>query len=238
VATFHTLITSGCPRVTGNTQRDELVHRALAATLDPATLLELPQTELILPTSTPGAEAYARTVSPTVLGSYHARLIRVMAVHGIVDPADALGAALYTDVESAVICTSLDMESYGGRNQFGGDPGGSALPTEWFESPVTYPKWEVYWANVHRGLWVNGVGSMQLTDESLQELANKLGGCWLQLPNRKVGAIFMRQLIAECHGDVQAAYTHYNGSGPDAILYGQHAYALYSVWKRELEAAR
>jgi hypothetical protein len=169
---------------------------------------------------------------------YHARLISVMHAHGIVDPSDALGAALYTGVETAIVCTSLDMESYGGENLWGQDPQGDALPREWYDTPVTLPKWEVYWQRVHKGFNVNGCGSMQLTDEGLQAAAESLGGCWKQLPNRKVGAVFMRQLLKECDGNVQMAYQHYNGSGSAAILYGEHAYSLYCVWHRELMAVR
>lgn len=201
--------------------RDAVIGRALAATLDPAALVAVPRVALA-----------------TSEKEYHARLIEVMKRHSIVDPQDALGAAVFTGVELAVVCTSLDMESYGGRNEWGGDPGGDALPWEWFESPVTYPKWVAYWARVKRGYRVNGCGSMQLTDKGLQEAAQKLGGCWKQLPNRQVGAVFMRQLLKETGGDVRLAYQHYNGAGSAAILYGEHAYSLYTVWHQELGAVR
>src|ERR1019366_5085875 len=122
----------GSPATTGDPARDTLVAAAHDAAL--------------------------RVAAPSAHQSwstYHHRLIGVMVQHGIVDPANALAAAVYTGLPLAVVCTSLDMESWGGKNIWGGDPGGDALPWQWYEHPVTLPTWNVYWANVQNGLVTN-----------------------------------------------------------------------------------
>lgn len=206
----------GCPVSTGETARDALVNAAHEAAL-----------------------AKAAAPKPHQSWSmYHHRLTAVMTQHGIVDATNALNAAVYTGLPLAVVCTSLDMESWGGKNMWGGDPGGDALPWQWFEHPVTLPTWNVYWANVARGLVTNGCGPCQLTSKGLQEMANNRGGCWLPGPNMEVGAIFMQELINQCAGDIQLAFTRYNGAGPAAERYGENAFALYSQWHAELIAVR
>ena len=210
----------GCPLAVGDTVRDTLVAAAHTATADPGTELALPKTH-----------AQSWTL-------YHHRLIGVMEQHGIVDPANALAAAVYTGLPLAVVCTTLDMESWGGKNMWGGDPGGDALPWQWFAHPVTLPTWNVYWANVQRGLTTNGCGPMQLTSRGLQQMAQDRGGCWMPYHNMQVGAIFMQQLINQCAGNIQLAYQHYNGSGPAAERYGANAFALYEQWHAERVAVR
>jgi hypothetical protein len=205
----------GCPVGTADAARDAVVNAAHEATL-----------------------ANVAVPKPHQSWSmYHHRLMGVMTAHGIVDATDALNAAVYTGLPLAVVCTSLDMESWGGKNMWGGDPGGDALPWQWFESPVTFPKWNVYWANVERGLVTNGCGPAQLTSKGLQEMANNRGGCWLPGPNMEVGAIFMQELINQC-GNIQLAYQHYNGAGDAAVRYGENAFALYTQWHAELIAVR
>lgn len=211
--------TSSCPMTTDDKDRDALMLKVYRHTLNPSDL--------------PKLKAPRQT-----WGTYHARLIKAAAQHGIVDPTNALNAAVYTGVNFSVVCTSLLMESWGGKNVWGGDPGGDALPSQWFEHPVTPSEWNVYWANVKRGLTTNGCGGMQLTSEGLQQSANNLGGCWLPGPNFKVGAIFMRQLLAEVGDNVERAYQDYNGSGSAAIRYGQNAAALEAQLHWVFEACR
>ena len=226
----------GCPVTTAHpelapadltlaVQRDALVAEAERITLDAATMAALPKGELWL---SPVPELSASGLVPTAgqpWSTYHQRLISVMGEHGIVDPYNALNAAVYTGLNLSIVCTSLLMESWGGKNMWGGDSGGHALPWQWFEHPVTYSMWVVYWANVQRGLTTNGCGPDQLTSKGLQEAANSIGGCWLPGPNMKIGAVFMKQLI-NAAGSVQLAFQHYNGSGPAAVAYGYHAAAL------------
>jgi len=198
--------TYGCKRVTGDTARDQLVADAHTATL------------ACLPD--------AGATDKHTMSEYDRRLLKAAAANGIVNGPDALAAAIYSRTDFSIVCTSLLMESYGGRNMWGGDPGGDALPTDLFEQDVTPAGWATYWANVKRGLRTNGCGPGQLTSEGLQEAANSIGGCWLPGPNMKVAAIFMRQLLAATGGDITLAYQHYNGSGPAAIAYGQRAAAI------------
>jgi hypothetical protein len=211
----------GCPTVTGDKERDTIVSRAITSTVAyVADNLEI------------------KSFPNYFFSAYEYKVINVLKRHGIVDSSVALESADYAHIHTSIVATSLDMESWGGKNIWGGDPGGDALPVQWFESPVTYPKWRVYWANVERGLHVNGCGRSQLTDKSLQEAANSIGGCWLPLPNGKVGAVFMSQLLKEVDGNVRLAFQHYNGSGPAAIRYGEDAYALYTEWQGKLNAVK
>jgi len=208
----------GCKLITGDHPRDQLVARAHAATL------------ALLPD--------VGSSDKQTMGEYDQRLMAAAKKNGIVDAPNALAAAIYSRTDFSIVCTSLLMESYGGRNMWGGDPAGDALPSNLFEQDVTPAGWEEYWANVKRGLRTNGCGPGQLTSEGLQAAANSIGGCWLPGPNMKVAAIFMRQLLAETGGDITLAYQHYNGSGPAAVAYGQRAYAIEANLKRTYMGAR
>ncbi len=211
---------TGCPTTTTDPARDALVAQAVTESVAAV------------------ANLSAKRVRQTWF-TYHRRLAQAMATHGIVDTANALNAAVATGVPAAAVCTSLIMESGGGHNVWGGDPGGNALPWQWFEKPVTRAEWNVYWHNVTAlGLTTNGCGGMQLTNRSLQQAAQDAGGCYLSGPNFRVGAVFLRQLLTGTRGDVQLAFQHYNGSGPAAEQYGRNAFALYQQLHAAFVAVR
>jgi hypothetical protein len=219
----------GSPAKTSDPVRDLVVARA-----------ELRTIQAIDRFDPDGALAYRLDVAmPSASeAAYHQRLILAAAKNGIVDPANALAAAEYSATNFSVVCTSLLMESYGGKNMWGGDPGGYALPSYLFEQPVTpHDFLEVYWPRASAGDTPNGCGGGQLTSYGLQLAAQKIGGCYLDGPNYKVAAILMRQLLQE-YGSVQRAFEAYNGSGAAAVAYGWKAAGIEAELHAKFLACR
>jgi hypothetical protein len=135
----------------------------------------------------------------------------------------------------AAVCATVQDES-GGRNVFGDDPAGDALPRMWFGTPVTHTKYVVYRWRRNHGMTPNGVGPCQLTSASLQIEAEKLGGCWKPIPNMLVGFHFLKELFIE-HGSARLGYQFYNGSGPDAVAYGIRLDGFRQQWQGWINAA-
>lgn len=157
-------------------------------------------------------------------------LVRVMESNGIHHPWEVLRANRRIGGTLSVSCASLQMESWGGLNIWGADPGGDALPFNLYNKPVTKFEYaSIYRPRVRAGLTPNGCGPSQLTSVGLQEAADRRGGCWIPLYNEAVGFLFMKQLIAEFHS-VQLGFQHYNGSGPAAERYGLEADGLQRTW--------
>jgi hypothetical protein len=218
------------PVTTGDPIRDAIYARAEAATIQAIDLhdphgAKASVIDMHVGWTVDALAAVGKAIKPEI--AYHARLMKAAQQNGIVDPAAALAAALYSATDFSVVCTSLLMESYGGRNMWGGDPGGYALPSDLFEHDVTpHDFLDIYWPRASAGDTPNGCGGGQLTSYGLQLAAQKVGGCYLDGPNYKVAAIFMRQLLQETGDNVQLAYQHYNGSGPAAENYGYKALAI------------
>jgi hypothetical protein len=125
----------------------------------------------------------------------------------------------------------LEMES-SGRNIFGADPGGTALPRAWFDTPVTEQKYQVYKMRRNEGMTPNGVGPTQLTATFLQVAAEKRGGCWVPLHNMEVGFAYLHTLMLQ-RGE-WGGFESYNGSGPAAIAYANRAVAHAKTWRARL----
>jgi soluble lytic murein transglycosylase-like protein len=68
----------------------------------------------------------------------------------------------------------------------------------------------------------------------LQNEADAAGGCWQPEHNLAVGAHFLAGLIVTHGGNLLAAMTAYNGSGPSADRYGAQAVALIDHYRTEL----
>jgi hypothetical protein len=58
---------------------------------------------------------------------------------------------------------------------------------------------------------MQGVGPLQLTYWSIQDEADRLGGCWKLKYNYRVGFTHLGGLIHAAHGDVRLALAIYNG---------------------------
>ena len=158
------------------------------------------------------------------------QLAERLKAHGIVNPWWTLEAAHKANMYIWVAVTNLQLESGLGHNVFGHDPT-SSIPESWKGSRVTKWKYLYYKARRNRGL--QGVGPCQLTSASLQDRADRLGGCWQPLTNMTVGFGFLHSLIKQ-YGSVQLGFQHYNGSGPAAERYGRMAKALCDEWKKVL----
>lgn len=140
-------------------------------------------------------------------------LSRLRAV-GMIHPVWTFQAARESGLSLPLGCSLLVQESAGGQNVFGHDPTifvGAGTVTE--------AKYHLYLAErgpTGRG-GMQGVGPGQLTWWSLQDAADRLGGCWRPDCNIRVAFAHLAELVRR--GGVQAGVAAYNGSGPQAGLY-------------------
>jgi hypothetical protein len=159
---------------------------------------------------------------------YDAQLRDAMRRRGITDPGLTLRVARAVGLPLAYACTVLELETSGGRNVFGSDPG--------YHGPykglaVTHDRYREYRRYATETGEHNGVGYTQLTSEELQVRADELGGCWRPEPNVRVGFGFLHELIREA-GSAELGFTRYNGSA----AYGRRAMVLAAEWERALAA--
>jgi hypothetical protein len=148
---------------------------------------------------------------------------------GIVHPQYTNEQSDATRLSLAYCCAMLELETAGGNNEFGHDPGNPIRGGQ-----VTRSTYEAYRVYVARGYRPQGVGPCQLTDLALQDQADRLGGCWQVPVNMCVGFRFLAALIG-AHGE-EAGFAAYNGSGAAARLYGEHAMQLAGVWQQRINA--
>lgn len=151
----------------------------------------------------------------------------------LLDGVPEVFAADYVGLETAVACTTTQLES-GGRNIYGADPASSWMNrgpfgTLW-ERPVTPGNFKWFWSEVEKGAVSNGVGAKQLTSASLIAAANRRGGAWIPEHNCAEGDEFFLELIHET-GSLWAAFYHYNGSGAAADAYANNALAIVGDWR-------
>jgi hypothetical protein len=168
--------------------------------------------------------------------THEQRLVELVSAHGIANAGDCVTASQQPGRPTLPRCLAMLENESGGRNVFGADPGGSALPRGWFDTEVTHAKYLVYKFRRDRlGLTPNGVGPCQLTSVGLQKEAEQLGGCWKPLHNMQVGFHFLHGLILE-HG-VFGGFESYNGSGAAAVSYAERAMSRAAVWEGRLKQA-
>lgn len=158
-----------------------------------------------------------------------ADLVATLAANGILIPEVMVQACDAEGLPYAVGATILEGESSGGLNIWGHDgvdTGG--LYTK--GGPVTRENYLAYRSAMRAGqIGRNGAGPCQCTSAQYQDTADALGGCWDPLANCRSGFRGMGALI-KAYGSVQLGAQHYNGSGPDAVLYGQRFVARYRRW--------
>jgi hypothetical protein len=155
------------------------------------------------------------------------KLVKLISDWGVGNASDCVAAHNRIGLDLSDCLAMLENES-GGRNIFGADPGGNALPSAWFDTSVTRAKYTFYKLRRNLGMTPNGVGPCQLTSTDLQREAEKAGGCWKPLHNMGVGFNFLKQLQA-IHGR-EGGFAAYNGSGPAAVAYGQRAMERAAIW--------
>jgi Transglycosylase SLT domain len=140
---------------------------------------------------------------------------------GIVYPNWTARASKISGCPLGTLCAVLMLESSGGLNVYGHDPGpfsGAGL--------VTQANYKAYAAVRDKTGECQGVGPMQLTSKSLQVEADAAGGCWEPEHNIGVGAHFLEGCLKAHPGNLAAGCAAYNGSGPAAEQYGARAAAL------------
>lgn len=129
-------------------------------------------------------------------------------------------------------CLAMLENESSGRNIFGADPGGTALPRGWYNALVTEDRYKVYAKRRNEGMTPNGVGPCQLTATFLQVAADRRGGCWVPKHNMEIGFAFLHGLILQ-HG-VFGGFEAYNGSGPAAVAYAERAVHRARIWEARL----
>jgi hypothetical protein len=157
------------------------------------------------------------------------KLVAILRAHGIVNPVWTIQAAKKAGLKLAYACACLEKETGGGHNVFGHDPtifrgAGAVTPAKY----AAYKKQRLASGN----RLMQGVGSVQLTWWSIQDAADRLGGCWHPLHNMTVGFTALAALIHKYGAQHGAAA--YNGSGPAADAYGRDFVAKVARWNHIL----
>jgi hypothetical protein len=141
------------------------------------------------------------------------RYIAAMRRGGIINPDIVLAEAKRAGIKLSLGCALLEQESAGGRNVWGNDraPNGGTSGLGW--QTVSERAYRAYLKR--RGPagqgGRQGVGPPQLTWHTLQDAADKLGGCWIPENSIRVGFGHLASLIRE-HGYSKGVEL-YNGAG-------------------------
>jgi peptidoglycan hydrolase-like protein with peptidoglycan-binding domain len=157
-------------------------------------------------------------------------LIQRLREGGIVHPKITIAEAQRSGLRLAIACAMLDKETSGGHNVFGHDPtifvgAGEVTRAKY----LAYKKQRVASGNKR----MQGVGPCQLTWYTLQDEADKEGGCWRPEINIRVG---FRHLAAniKAHGEADGA-RRYNGSGKAAEAYSADLLKRAAAWEKRLK---
>lgn len=144
---------------------------------------------------------------------------------GIADPVLVQKVAARVELPLQFACAMLEKETGGGHNEWGHDPtifvGGFDARNNIHYGPIVTEKaYAAYKAQRGpRGKGgMQGVGHCQLTYYTLQDQADKLGGCWKPEFNMQVGFKLLKDHIQR-YG-IAAGGAAYNGTGPAAEAYG------------------
>jgi hypothetical protein len=156
---------------------------------------------------------------------------------GVVNPQWTVEAASNAGLELAIACAFLEQESGGGHNVFGHDRDGQAryiFPAKDGTVAVTEELYKEY--KRRRGPkgkgGMQGVGPMQLTWFSIQDDADKIGGCWHPRANMQTGFERAADLIRR--NGMNLGIKAYNGSGPKADRYLQQMLPRIEKWRAKL----
>lgn len=163
------------------------------------------------------------------------RILACLERHGIVYPRTTLRLARRVNREQghmplALACALLDQETGGGHSVFGHDPtifSGAGK--------VTKRKYRAYLRQrgpEGRG-GMQGVSSLQLTYWSIQDEADRRGGCWRPNINIYVGLSHLAAQI-EAHGH-HGGIRAYNGAGAAAEAYAREVANRQKRWKRIID---
>lgn len=151
--------------------------------------------------------------------------------HGILVPRIAITRAAAAGLPLHDACAILMMETGGGRDVYGHDPVRNPIKSPPGGSlKVTAANYAVYRHYRRLGYGMQGVGAVQLTWYSFQDLADRYGGCWRLGPQLRVGFEHLVSLIH--HYGQWGGFRAYNGTGPAATHYANAAtaYARHFQW--------
>lgn len=123
----------------------------------------------------------------------------------------------------------VEQETGTAKNIFGHDPTIFVGAGQ-----VTSKKYRAYRASrrASGNRHMQGVGLVQLTYWSIQDDADRLGGCWKPRIQLRKGFRDLRRLIL-AHGQVHGI-ERYNGSGPAAVTYSKSVRARRTQWHHRL----
>lgn len=169
--------------------------------------------------------------------------VRIASEHGsITGPEVVALAATEATLPYAYALALVEKESYGGKNVWGGDDGGTF---EGCPLPVTKGAFEVFeWYVVEQGHKSNGVGPCQITYAGLVKDGKRDGGYfrqmqdqglrpWVPLDNMIFGFGLLKANKVK-YGTWEKAGAHYNGgTKPDAfaLRYGEDLVRRATVWQ-------
>ncbi len=159
---------------------------------------------------------------------------------GIVNPQWTVEAAHNAGLELAIACAFLEQESGGGHNVFGHDRDGHGhyiFPAK--DGPVAvteqvYKEYKRRRGPAGKG-GMQGVGPMQLTWFSIQDDADKLGGCWDPRCTMETG--FKRAADLIRRNGMNLGIKAYNGTGPQADRYLEQMLPRIEKWRTQLKIA-
>jgi hypothetical protein len=164
-----------------------------------------------------------------------------LAAWGIQRPADVVAIADAAGLPLAAACALLDQESGGGHNVWGHDRVTVAPGTYVMGAEVTEQAYRAYRAALAPGrAGQQGVGPCQLTARDFQDAADKLGGCWLPIPNMRVGfGLLANYARLWPLADAFRAYNggagnRVHGSNVNADRYSDDAMARFERWQTRL----
>jgi hypothetical protein len=168
----------------------------------------------------------AKPVTPARPGTRDAALAAAIRAHGGRYEQIIVREARRSKLPVALVCAMVEQES-SFRNVFGHDKVANPI-----KSPVggtlavTHERYLGYLHHRRLNQGCQGVGPMQLTDASLQDAADALGGCWRPGPNIREGCAHVAGMI-RAHGK-QAGIQGYNpGAGQpyvDSVLKHERAW--------------
>ena len=147
--------------------------------------------------------------------------------NGIVDPETAMKVAREVDIPFYILCAYLEQETGGGRNIWGNDDTWMrGIPLRAFGlEEVTKNSYMIY--KLHRSRFGSqGVGPLQLTHSTIQDEADKNGGCWKPEVNILTGAKLIKS-FRDSEGSWHDAARRYNGSES----YADHNDELRNKWR-------
>lgn len=166
-----------------------------------------------------------------------------LAAWGILRADEVVAAAAAAGLPLAAAAALLEQESAGGHNVWGHDAvatGGAYVKG----GPVDEPSYRAYRAALAAGrAGQQGVGPCQLTARDYQDQADALGGCWLPVPNMRVGFGLLAGYVQRW--GLGPAFRAYNGGAgtvldparypsPAAHAYERAAMEKYGRWVTRL----